>query len=227
MIEKIQRIGFVVGISACAYQIWTAMGVFLATDSAGSVYSEAGFDSLLPALDSTDIGTLLVTLTLIAVYVTYSIATYILYRNAERRIPDFKLLIEKSRTSAVWSWFIPFGFLFLPRRRLSELERILIANQVSSSGENSGGRISKNRNYWWFSYIGYLVISRLKNPMLDEIANPDDWADYLNSINGYAIVVALASILLITSYVFGFRYFKDLFRMESRLFGVSNLEGNS
>lgn len=223
-IEKIQKWAFITAIAACAYQVWTALGIFLETDAAASEYSEEAINKLIPSLDSADVGTISVTVTLLAVYVLYAITTFSLYRKAERDIHDFKLMIEKSTKSAVWSWFIPIGFLFLPRRRLKELETILVANQQSGFTSSFKSGIKSTRDCWWFGFIGYLVISRAKNPILADIAEPDDWSGYLSSINSYALVIALASGSLIFSYVFGMRYFKELFRMEELLVSKQNVD---
>ena len=222
-IEKIQKLAFIVAIAAFGYQIWTALGVFLETDAAATEYSDAAIDKLIAAVDSLDGGTMSVTLTLLAVYAIYAIATFSLYRRAERSIHDFGLMMEKSTKSAVWSWFIPIGFLFLPRRRLRELETILIANQKSGFKSSFNRGISTTRDCWWFGFIGFLVISRAKNSILAEIADPEDWTSFLSSINSYAFVVALASTSLIVSYVFGMRYFKELFRMEELLVSRENV----
>ena len=216
-LEKIQRYVFMAAIAACIYQIWNTLGVYLITNSAGIEPSESAGDRLVGAISNVDEGNVAVGVSLLAVYVLYAVATYGLYKKAENKIHDFKLVIPKSVKSAVWSWFIPFGLLYLPRRRLKELEAILILNQPSGFISGLGSGIGKTRDFWWFGSIGFLIIGRAVNPILADIEDPKDWSSFLSSINYYALVIALEAVSLIISYVFGIKYFQELFRMEELL----------
>ncbi|WP_245769535.1 DUF4328 domain-containing protein [Streptomyces indicus] len=164
-LAKALTVLFGVVIAADLLSLWAGTGVYSA---AGDLAAAESVDELLGAADSAD---LLYGLTglaqfgaRIAVTVVFLVWFYRVRVNAEVFEPGTQ---SKGRTWAMWSWFVPFANLVVPRRAASD---------IWGASEPTDRRSSQGLlNSWWVFFVLTMFFERYasraysKAETLDEI----------------------------------------------------------